>query len=253
VSRPSVPVATAEQMARVDQIMMQELGVDILQLMEAAGLAVIDAVRRQLDGDVSGKRVLLLAGPGGNGSDALVAARHLLPLGALPVVVLSGPAEKLPEVTAHQQAIAAAIGVPFADGRAFDDTYDLIVDGLLGFSGHGDPRGTIADLIRQANAHPAPVLSIDLPSGLEATTGERGDPCIRATATIALVLPKQGFTTASGRAACGAVSVGDIGVPPWVLERVGIQTPAAMFAREPVVSWSGPEEGAGTQPIDPAG
>ncbi len=239
MSASYIPTAMAEQMARVDQIMMHELGVDILQLMEAAGLAIIEAVRRQLDGDVSDKRVLLMAGTGGNGGDALVVSRHLLPLGALPVVVLSGPADDLPAVTAHQQRIAAAVGVPFADGAAIDENYDLIIDGLLGFSGRGDPRGTIADMIHHANAHPAPVLAIDLPSGLDATTGEQGDPCVQAAATIALVLPKRGFTTESGRAACGAVSVGDIGVPPWVLKRAGMQAPSVMFARKPVVPWSG--------------
>lgn len=74
----AMPTATADQMTRVDRIMMDELGVDVLQLMEAAGLAVAEAIRRRLAGDVGRKRVVLLAGSGGNGGDALVSARHLL-------------------------------------------------------------------------------------------------------------------------------------------------------------------------------
>lgn len=236
-----IPTATAEQMANVDRIMMDELGVDVLQLMEAAGLAVTEAIHRRLGGDVAGKRVLLLAGTGGNGGDALVAARHLLAQGAEPTVVLSKPASELPGVPGHQHRIAAAVGVPVRDDAVFRGDYDLIVDGLLGFSGRGNPRGTVAELIRQANAHPAPVLAVDLPSGLDATTGERGVPCIEAAATIALVLPKRGFTAETGRAVCGEVMVGDIGVPAWVLERAGIEAPQGLFARETVLTWAPPD------------
>ncbi len=126
----SLPTATAEQMAQVDRIMMDELGVDVLQLMEAAGLAVTEAIRRQVGGDVGGKRILLLAGTGGNGGDALVAARHLLARGASTTVVLAKPPEELPSVTAHQQRIAAAVGVPIAPHSALTSDYDLIVDGF---------------------------------------------------------------------------------------------------------------------------
>lgn len=240
----TAPVATAAQMAEVDRIMMEELGVDVLQLMEAAGVAVALAARRTLGGDVAGRRVLLLAGTGGNGGDALVAARHLLAWGAAPEVVLAKPAAALPPVTARQERAARAVGVPIVampEGiAAFDADRDLIVDGLLGFSGRGDPRGAIADLIRHANAHPAPTLAIDLPSGLDATTGTTGDPCIAAAATIALVLPKTGFLAPAARAACGEILVGSIGVPAWVLASAGVETPPDLFARETLLPWAPP-------------
>ena len=162
--------------------------------------------------------------------------------GAAPTVVLSKLPSELSGVTARQQRIAAALGVDIADGEtAFTADHDLIVDGLLGFSGRGDPRGTVADLIGRANLHAAPTLAIDLPSGLDATTGERGDPCIVAAATIALVLPKRGFATTAGRTACGEIMVGDIGVPPSVLARAGIEVPPGIFARSPVIDWSPPD------------
>lgn len=241
----AMPTATADRMTRVDRIMMDELGVDVLQLMEAAGLAVAEAIRRRLAGDVGRKRVVLLAGSGGNGGDALVSARHLLAWGAAPEVVLAKPAADLPAVTARQERAARAVGVPIStmpEGASVLGTgCDLIVDGLLGFSGRGDPRGAIAELIRTANAHPAPVLAIDLPSGLDATAGTRGDPCIRAVATIALVLPKQGFLTPEARVACGAVEVAGIGVPPWVLARVGIEPASDLFARQSWLPWEAGE------------
>jgi NAD(P)H-hydrate epimerase len=225
-------------MARVDEIMMDELGVDVLQLMEAAGLAVAAAARRQLGGDVARKRVLVLAGSGGNGGDALVAARHLLAWGAAPRVVLSKPLDNLGSTAEHQARAAHAVGVPletFADAdRGVSGEHDLILDGLLGFSGHGDPSGAIGEMIRLANDLPAPVLAIDLPSGLDPDTGEPGDPTIRADATIALVLPKQGFLTAAGRELCGEVSVASIGVPPQVLARIGVDVPRDLFSRQ---SW----------------
>jgi hydroxyethylthiazole kinase-like uncharacterized protein yjeF len=112
------------------------------------------------------------------------------------------------------------------------------VDGLLGFSGHGNPRGTTAELIRQANDHPAPVLAIDLPSGLDATTGAVGSPCIRAVATIALVLPKQGFLAKTAQAVCGKVAIAGIGVPTSVLARVGIAVPPGLFSRDPWLRWT---------------
>ena len=233
-----VPAATAAQMTRVDEIMMDELGVDVLQLMEAAGLAVAEAARPQLGGDIPRARILLLAGSGGNGGDALVAARHLLCWGASPRVVLSKPIDTLGSTAEHQARAAHAVGVPlqtFADTDPGDFAgYDLVVDGLLGFSGHGDPSGAIGEMIRIVNDLPAPVLAIDLPSGLDPDTGQPGDPTIRASATVALVLPKAGLLSESGRELSGTVDVAAIGVPRSVLARIGIDTPPDLFARR---SW----------------
>src|SRR5690606_4497943 len=126
--------------------------------------------RRRLGGDVAGKRVLLLAGSGGNGGDALVAARHLLCWGAAPRVVLSRALDTLGSAAEHQARAAHAVGIALEVFADIDHTtlagHDLIVDGLLGFSGRGDPSGAIGALIRVANALPTPVLAIDLPSGL---------------------------------------------------------------------------------------
>lgn len=239
----SIPTVTAEQMARVDRIMIDDLGVDILQLMEAAGLAVIEAIRRQLDGDVANKHILLLAGSGGNGGDALVAARYLKARGAQPDVILSRPAAELPEVTAHQHRLAQAFGVSIREMPEGDDsfanrTYDLIVDGLLGFSGRGDPRGTIAELIRFANSNPSPILAIDVPSGLDATSGVPGDPSIRAAATITLALPKSGFLNPEAPAFSGEITVADIGVPASVLTAVGVTVSPTLFSQQSSLQWT---------------
>ncbi len=237
-----IPTVTAAQMARIDRIMMDDLAVDPLQLMEAAGLAVTEAIRQQLGGDVGGKRVLLLAGSGGNGGDALVAARHLQSCGAHPHVLLSKPEAELPPVTAHQANLARNFQVPVREAVAGTHNiesgrYDLIVDGLLGFSAKGDPRGLIAELIQRANAHSAPILAIDLPSGLDATSGAPGDPCIQAASTITLALPKQGFMRSEARKCCGDITVADIGVPATVVARVGVSVPFTLFAKHSSLRW----------------
>lgn len=239
----SIPTVTSEQMARIDRIMTDDLGVDVLQIMEAAGLAVTEAIRRQLGGDVANKRVLLLAGTGGNGGDALVAARYLTAIGTQPEVILSRPAAELPTVTAHQHRLAQAFGITIRempDGAdAFASRkYNLIVDGLLGFSGRGDPRGTVAELVRLANNHPAPILAIDIPSGLDATSGVPGNPCIRAAATVTLALPKSGFLAQEAQPYCGEIIVTDIGVPASVIAEVGVTVPPSLFSTQSSLPWT---------------
>ena len=109
------PALTAEQMGQVDRIMVDELGLDVLQLMELAGRAVAAFAReRFLGGDPRGRRVLVLAGSGGNGGDGLVAARLLLGWGARVDVVLSHPPTTLRGPAAHQHRILAALGVPLS-------------------------------------------------------------------------------------------------------------------------------------------
>jgi NAD(P)H-hydrate epimerase len=90
----------------------------------------------------------------------------------------------------------------------------LIVDGLIGYRLTGAPRGAVSDLIRWANAQPAPILALDVPSGLDTTSGTVFDPAIRATATMTLALPKAGLRAQGVEAYVGELYLADIGVPP---------------------------------------
>lgn len=227
-----IPAITGEQMAEVDRIMMQDMGVDTLQLMELAGYGVADAVRRHAGIDLHARpRILALAGTGGNGGDAMVAARLLQAWGAKTTTVLMKPRDKFSGSARHQLAILDRMGIPVREPdevEALPDA-DLVIDGLLGFSLRGDPRGEAARLIRMANDHPAPVVAIDLPSGLNATTGHVGDPCIQASMTVTLALPKTGLLTAP-QAVTGEIWLADIGVPSSVYDRIGVQVPPDLFA-----------------------
>lgn len=227
-----IPAITGEQMAEVDRIMMQDMGVDSLQLMELAGYGVADAVRRHAGIDLHARpRILALAGTGGNGGDAMVAARLLQAWGAKTTTVLVKPRDEFSGTARHQLAILDRMDIPVrepAEVEALPDA-DLVIDGLLGFSLRGDPRGEAARLIRMANDHPAPVVAIDLPSGLNATTGHVGDPCIQASMTVTLALPKTGLLTAP-QAVTGEIWLADIGVPSSVYDRIGVQVPPDLFS-----------------------
>jgi NAD(P)H-hydrate epimerase len=235
--RNDVPAIAGEAMARIDRIMMDELGVDTLQLMELAGYGVADAIRQHAGIDLtSGPRILALAGTGGNGGDAMVAARLLQAWGAEASVVLARPRSAFSGIAAHQLTILDRMGIPADEPEGIQSLpgADLVIDGLLGFSLRGDPRGDLARLIAMANEHPAPTVAIDLPSGLEATSGRVGAPCIRAAMTVTLALPKRGLMEAAVDLT-GPIWVADIGVPAGVYEDVGAVVPGDLFAESSLV------------------
>ena len=97
-----------------------------------------------------------------------------------------------------------------------------MIDGLLGFGSKGAPTGSTATLITMINRASAPVLAIDQPSGLDATTGEVYDPVVLADCTLTLALPKTGFRNPAARAVLGDLWVADIGVPALAFEQAGL-------------------------------
>ncbi len=240
----SLPTVTATQMAEIDRIMLQDLGVGSLQLMELAGHAVASFAREHLlDNLPLDKRVVVLAGTGGNGGDGMVAARLLAAWGAEILVITTRAVEDHTGIALHQLGILQRWGLPIVDGSIDNPApipgeIDLIIDGLLGFSLEGDPHGTAAILIEAANVAAAPILAIDLPSGLNATTGKIGSPCIRATTTLTLALAKTGLGENGAEAVTGDLWLADIGVPPAAYARIGIPLSAALFAARPFLQLS---------------
>lgn len=224
-----VPAVTAAEMAAVDRAMVEGLGLDILQVMEVAGLAVARFARdRFLGGNPRGRSVLILAGGGGNGGDGLVAARYLHGWGADVRVLLDRASDRQGATAAHQAAILAKIGVPAGSpggpkwpveppARA-----DLLIDALFGFTLARDPDGPSARLIHLANAAPGPILAVDLPSGLDATSGSAFNPAVRATATLTLDLPKTGLLAPVAAPHLGELYLADIGIPHAAYRLAGI-------------------------------
>ena len=212
-----IPYLTTEQMIEVDRSMIEDYKIDLLQMMENAGRSLAHLARaRFLDGDASDKMVTVLAGAGGNGGGAMVCARRLFTYGATVTVCLSKAIESFSGVPAQQLNTLLRIGV---DVAAFNEiatlpSSDLIVDGIIGYSLRGTPRGVSADLIRWANRQDAPVLALDIPSGVDATTGAVHDPAIKAEATMTLALPKVGLRSEGADESVGELYLADLSVPP---------------------------------------
>jgi NAD(P)H-hydrate epimerase len=205
-------------MIEVDRAMMEDYRIDLIQMMENAGSNLAHLAReRFLNGDPRGQRVVVLAGTGGNGGGALVCARRLHNYGAAVRVFITKPDADFAPVPAHQLDILRRIAVPVAPAEEMDDGSQpavLIIDGIIGYSLQGRPRGAAAALIQWANRQAAPILALDAPSGLDTTSGTVHDPAIRAAATMTLALPKAGLLTVQAAPCVGELYLADISVPP---------------------------------------
>lgn len=208
-----IPLITTQQMIEVDRLMIEEYGIQLIQMMEIAGRNLAELSRRLLGGDVREKRIAVLCGAGNNGGGGMVAARHLHNWGADIELKVLAPKEQLKNVPAHQFHILEEMGITNNETIEMGSV-DLVIDAMIGYGLTGDPRGSIADWIQRVNTTTRPVLSLDTPSGLNTTTGVPGNPCIRATATMTLALPKTGLMTSKAKPFVGDLYLADIGVPP---------------------------------------
>jgi len=234
----SVPYLTTDQMIEVDRAMIENYGIDLVRMMENAGRNLAHLAReRFLDGDPRERRVVVLAGTGGNGGGALVAARRLHSYGAdVDVFITKRDADCAP-VPREQLEILRRMGLTIEDAGPADrcDGPDLIIDGLIGYSLSGAPRDAAGVLIRWANEQDVPVLSLDAPSGIDATTGTVYNPAIRAAATLTLALPKEGLRSPGVDAHVGDLYLADISVPPELYARfLGIDL-GPIFARSDIL------------------
>jgi len=213
---------TCQEIRELDILAIEHVGIPGVVLMENAARAVAECIYQALLNPPDA-RVLFLCGPGNNGGDGFVAARHLRNGGVKVAVVLAAARETYRGDAALNLAIYERM-----EGTLFNATdekqrkeinaqigsSDVIVDALLGTGSTGAPRGLIADLIKTANAAPgARRVAVDVPTGLNADTGEVGTPCFRADATVTFVAAKVGFSSKAARKVLGRVVVADIGVP----------------------------------------
>jgi len=208
----------------------QRQGVAGSNLMEQAGAAVAVAARALLvtTGRQAHGRVLVLAGPGNNGGDGFVAARHLAHVGIGSVVVLLA-AEARPDTPDARLNWQRLGDEPLVQQQHAPGTREvsvlqqhieraaLVIDALLGTGVQGSLREPIrsgVELIGQAHAAGVPVLAVDTPTAVDLTTGQPSDPVVKADVTITFHRPKIGLQTRVGRALAGRVLVAPIGIPP---------------------------------------
>ena len=216
------PSVTAAQMAEVDRLMIEAYGILLIQMMENAGRQLAEQARRMLAGRLAGQTVVVLCGAGNNGGGGMVAARHLHNRGAIVHPKMVADPARLTGIPAHQWRILEALELEPKTVPELSRA-NMIIDALVGYGLSGDPRGAVAEWIELANAAGRPILALDAPSGLDPTTGRPGSPCVRATATLTLALPKAGLQAPGARPYVGDLYLADIGVPPELYQQLGIE------------------------------
>ena len=217
-----IELLTTAEMAEADRLTIAggSAGID---LMEKAGRAVADAAAAVLQG----RRVVVVAGPGNNGGDGFVAARHLAERGHAVRVSFVGDRGRLK----GDAALAAArwSGPLDAASPAAITGQDVVIDALFGAGLDRAVEGLPRLMIDMMNTSGAPVIAVDLPSGVNGTTGAVMGAAVNATNTVTFFRRKTGHFLLPGRLHCGALSVADIGIPASVLDRIK----PATFANEP--------------------
>ena len=227
---------TAEEMERADRLAIDG-GVTGATLMENAGRAVAEEVARRFPDQES---VVVLCGPGNNGGDGFVAARHLEERGYKVRLGFDGDEARLPADAAAMAKRYTGTREPLGAGLLAGA--DVVVDALFGAGLARPVEGKLAGLIETVNASNLPVIAVDVPSGIDGTTGEVRGAAIRATATVTFFRLKPGHLLLPGRTYCGEVSLADIGIPASVLAAIAPKT----FANEPALwlasfPWPQPE------------
>lgn len=219
MSSRDLPTIKGSQVKLADTFAGDRYGVPLDWLMEAAGWQIA----RQID-----RPAAVLCGFGNNGGDGLAAARHLHRWGKLASLCCID-ASRFRDASARELDALHRLGVEVLDELRLDGA-DIVVDALLGTGLSGPPRGKFVDWIEAINASGKHVISVDIPSGLDAETGVAYAPIVKPNLTITFALPKPGLMPVGGR-----VIAIDIGVPSEAYEAFDVPIPGDLFAGGDVV------------------
>jgi len=211
-------MATVSQIQRLDKLAIKRYGVPSLVLMENAGRAVAEEVKKSLRGKKK-PRVCVVCGLGNNGGDGFVVARHLMDAGIPAKVFLVGKARRLKHDAAINYQILKKMKYPAVEcgdtkfrgseiARA-----DVVVDAIFGVGLDREIKEPFRGIIEAINTRARHVVAVDVPSGLDATTGNIYGVCVKADKTVTFSFPKKGFFRNHGPRQTGKVVVVDIGIP----------------------------------------
>lgn len=209
---------TRESVRAVDRAVINEFGIPGVVLMENAAQSLCRQALHMLAG---GDGVVIVCGPGNNGGDGFALARLLHNAGRRVHLVTTRDVEDYDGDAGINARIAQRMGLTIEDASSAVPAAALLVDALFGTGLTAAARARERDLIEAMNAHPAPVLAVDLPSGLDCDKGEALGACVRAAHTVTFVGMKAGFANPASREYTGDISVGDIGAPRRLVERLG--------------------------------
>ena len=212
-------LSQAEAVA-VDDDLMVTPGFSVDQLTELAGLSVAAAVEKHYP-DL--RRVLCVCGPGNNGGDGLVAARHLKQFGYSPAVVF--PKRPQMPLFVNLATQMEMMRIPLLSEMPAPDVlveeYDVVLDGVFGFSFGGAVRAPFDNILRAMRVSPLPSVAIDIPSGWDVEKGPRDADALQPNVLVSLTAPKQGSTHFRGE----AHYLGGRFVPPGIFEKYGFEQP----------------------------
>jgi len=208
---------SVEEIRRIDQSAIQDYGIPGLLLMENAGRSVSDVISREY----KPCKVLIVTGKGNNGGDGLVVARHLANRDYSVRVVLLVDPVRLGADPRLNFSMVNKMNIPWVlMATASEEKIsklcqesELVVDAIFGIGIHSPVRGIFEKAIRAINECQRPVVSIDIPSGLDADTGQVHGVAVKATKTVTLALPKRGLFEGEGPGYTGKIEVVDIGIP----------------------------------------
>ena len=237
-------VVTAAEMRQIDQDTIEGIGIPGIVLMETAGSAIVRAIERHYP---TCQRIGIFAGKGNNGGDGIVIARQLAHIGrdvrlflVSPPDIFTGEAQTNLQIAKRLTASFGLQATPkgglrieeILTGTGFYGTgtvpttlgsCELLVDAIFGTGLRGTVRDPIAAIINAINRLPTPILSVDLPSGLDADTGHPLGTCIQADRTVTIGLPKRGLLMHPGAELTGKLEVVDIGFPAQVVDAQDIK------------------------------
>jgi hydroxyethylthiazole kinase-like uncharacterized protein yjeF len=203
---------SVKEMQELDRMAIEERGVPSITLMENAGKAVSEIALSELK-DIKDKKAAVFCGGGNNGGDGFVAARHLFNKGVKVNVYLISKRPDLkndPEINAR---LLEDIGVEICEiSGPISLNSDLIIDAMFGIGLKGEVKKPAKDVIIDLNKKSIPVISVDVPSGLDADTGEILGASVKAGITVTMQFPKQGFYKNKGPEHVGKIIVADIGI-----------------------------------------
>ena len=245
-------VVTAAEMRQIDQDTIEGIGIPGIVLMETAGSAIVRAIEQHYP---TCQRIGIFAGKGNNGGDGIVIARQLAHIGRDVRLFLVSPPDSFTGEAQTNLQIAKNLGLPIEEILGEKEEWkrgsveawkclmancELLVDAILGTGLRGSVRDPIAAVINAINRLPTPILSVDLPSGLDADTGHPLGTSVRADRTVTIGLPKRGLLMHPGAELAGKLEVVDIGFPEQVVDAQNIK-----------VNWTTAAQAAQWMPLRP--
>ncbi|NTU96710.1 MAG: NAD(P)H-hydrate dehydratase [Chlorobiaceae bacterium] len=245
------PVLTATEMQNADKAAIESLRIGEARLMELAGRECVRVICKTLDRrDLDGTVFLVVCGKGNNGGDGFVITRHLLNIGASVDLVLLYPEESLSGINSEGFGMLLAYGSLQENLRIFrshdealpfvaETTYDVLVDAMTGtgfrlssdkeqLSGPLSHGIELLNNIRERSQ--AMTVAVDIPSGLDATSGFSAIPCVIADVTVTMAFLKTGFFLNDGPRSCGETEIAEISIPRFLVEPAGCLLVDAEFA-----------------------